>query len=340
VASILITGAGGYIGSVLAAACIEQGHTVTAVDRFFFGEEVLSSLLDSKRLVLMREDIRDLTPKTFERIDAVFDLAALSNDPTGDLNPQLTESINYKGRAHVATCAKAAGVNRYVLSSSCSVYGHGETRALNESAKPNPLSIYARANLLAEEATLALCSRNFSCTVLRNATVFGLSPRMRFDLVVNLMTLNAVQKGKIVVLGGGRQWRPLIHVQDVARAFLAVLNSDANDVTGEVFNIGNDNYQVLSIAYMVREVLPFRIDIEVTPDDADKRDYHIAFGKARKELHCNPQVDISDGILEIYDALKMGTVSATPDTMTVGWYRSIIDSENLINRVKLNNRII
>jgi nucleoside-diphosphate-sugar epimerase len=176
--------------------------------------------------------------------------------------------------------------------------------------------------------------------VLRNATVFGLSPRMRFDLVVNLMTLNAVQTGKIFVLGGGRQWRPLVHVRDVARAFITLLNAEPEKVAGQVFNVGADNYQVLSVAYIVRETLPFRIDIEVAPDDADKRDYNVSFDKIRKVLAFNANVTVPEGIREIYESLKMGLVSATPETVTVGWYRSIIEAEKLLSRIKLNGRLI
>jgi nucleoside-diphosphate-sugar epimerase len=319
---------------------LEQGYHVTAVDRFFFGEDALSALRGNERLSVVREDIRDVTPRLFKGVDAVFDLAALSNDPAGDLDTDLTERINHKGRANVARCAKAAGVGRYVLSSSCSVYGHGAQHALNETSKANPLTSYARANLSAEEETLQLADDRFSCTTIRNATVFGLSPRMRFDLVINLMTLNAVQKGKIFVLGGGRQWRPIVHVRDVARAFITILKADRAKVSGQVFNAGIGNYQVLSLAYMVREVLPFHIEIEVTPDDNDKRDYNVSFSKIEKTLGFKPLVSVADGIKEIYEALKLGSVFATPETVTVGWYRTIIEAEKLIKRIQLNDRLI
>jgi nucleoside-diphosphate-sugar epimerase len=206
--------------------------------------------------------------------------------------------------------------------------------------EPSPLTTYARANLRAEEEILALDDEHFTCSVLRNATVFGLSPRMRFDLIVNLMTLNAVQKGKIFVLGGGRQWRPLVHVRDVAGAFLTVMDADSEKVAGQIFNVGANNYQVLSVAYMVREALPFRIDIEVAPDDADKRDYNVSFDKMKTVLAFSPKVTVPQGVVEIYEALKMGNVSATPETVTVGWYRSIIEAEKLLNRVRFNGRLI
>jgi nucleoside-diphosphate-sugar epimerase len=187
---------------------------------------------------------------------------------------------------------------------------------------------------------MRLASDQFCCTAIRNATVFGLSPRMRFDLVINLMTLNAVQKGKIFVLGGGRQWRPIVHVRDVARAFITILKADRAQISGQVFNVGLGNYQVLSLAYMVREVVPFPIEVEVAPDDDDKRDYNVSFSKIEKNLRFQPLVTVADGIREIYEALKLGNVFATPETVTVSWYRRIIESEKLIKRIQLNDRLI
>jgi nucleoside-diphosphate-sugar epimerase len=338
-AHILITGAGGYIGSVLTRTALTDGHHITVVDRFFFGQEVLQDLAGEKLRVL-RKDIRDLGPSDFEGVDAVFDLAAFSNDPSSDLDSKLTEAVNYQGRLHVATCAKAAGVGRYILSSSCSVYGHGEAAGLTEQSATKPLTTYAKSSLRAEQDTSKLASPHFCWTAIRNATVFGLSPRMRFDLVVNLMTLNAVQKGMIFVLGGGRQWRPLVHVRDVVRCFLAIIDAPIAGVNGQVFNLGLANYQVLSIAYLVRETLPFRIEIEVAPDDADRRNYNVSFEKIKRVLGFELKHSVPDGIREIYEALKSGQTEATAKTSTVGWYRTIIEADRLVNQVRLNDRLL
>jgi nucleoside-diphosphate-sugar epimerase len=336
---VLITGAGGYIGSVLTKHLLDHGYVVIAYDRFFFGQETLKEVSRNPMLTIVKKDIRDIDSSDLDSVFAVCDLAALSNDPSGDLDPELTLGINYAGRLRVAQAAKSAGVRRYVLSSSCSVYGHADGEPLQESGPKKPLTTYARANLRAEEETLPLSEGDFSATVLRNATVFGVSPRMRFDLVVNLMTLHAVERGKITIMGGGRQWRPLVHVQDVARAFLAVIEAAAERVSGEVFNIGKENAQVLSIAYIVREALPFPLQIEVAPDDPDRRDYSVSFAKAKQQLGFEPQHSIAEGAREIYEALKMGAIAANPKTSTVGWYRTVIDAQRLVESITLNGRL-
>jgi nucleoside-diphosphate-sugar epimerase len=223
---VVVTGAGGYIGTQLVRDLAREGHQVLGVDRFFFGMEPVAEFVNNKNFTLLKKDIRDLTADDLKGFDAVCDLACLSNDPAGEIDPQLTYQINRDGRIHVAKTAKAAGIAKYIISSSCSVYGQGDEPSLTEESSTNPISVYAKSTLEAEQANLAIADNNFSVTALRNATVFGLSTRMRFDLVINLMTLTAFEKSRIIVMGGGEQWRPLIHVSDVAKAFIATLNSD------------------------------------------------------------------------------------------------------------------
>ena len=337
---VVVTGAGGYIGTQLVRDLLLDGNEVLAVDRFFFGQEPLKEFKNNKNVKILKKDIRDLDEVDLKNYDAVCDLACLSNDPAGEIDPNLTFQINRDGRIHVARMAKKAGIKKYILSSSCSVYGQGEEAQLSENSATNPISVYAKSTLEAEQENLSLNDNNFSVTALRNATVFGLSTRMRFDLVVNLMTLTAFQKNRIIVMGGGLQWRPLVHVSDVSKAFITVINAETKKVAGEVFNIGFDNFQIKNLAYLVRENLPMSIDIDLAPDDADKRDYNVLFEKASKQIGFKATTNVSEGITEIYKALKTGVVDTGQKTITVQWYRNILEAQKLLEQVTLNGRVI
>jgi nucleoside-diphosphate-sugar epimerase len=337
---VLVTGAGGYIGTQLVSDLLKADHEVTAVDRYFFGENTLKDFKTNSKLSIVKKDIRDLEKNDLIGHDAVFDLACLSNDPSGEIEPDLTYRINRDGRIHVAETAKQAGVGQYVISSSCSVYGYGQDMILNEKSPTNPISVYAKSTLEAETNNLELSNDQFSVTSLRNATVFGLSRRMRFDLVVNLMTYSAFQKNRIIVMGGGLQWRPLVHVSDVSKAFIATLKAEKKSINGEIFNVGLDNFQVKNLAYLVRDELAFPIEIDIAPDDADKRDYNVNFSKIKKVLDFDATVSVNEGIREIYNELKSGKVDTGPKTVTVQWYKSILEAKKLLDSVILNNRVI
>jgi len=337
---IAVTGAGGYIGTQILRDLLDLGHQVIGIDRFFFGLEPVSEYAGNKNFNLVKKDIRDLVPEDLTGVDAVFDLACLSNDPAGEIDPQLTYQINRDGRIHVAETAKKAGVNKYILSSSCSVYGQGDEVKLNEKSKTNPISVYAKSTLEAEQHNLGLADNNFYVTALRNATVFGLSTRMRFDLVVNLMTLSAFQKERIIVMGGGLQWRPLVHLKDVSQAFISTFLAPIKIVNQNIFNIGLTNIQIKNLSYMVSETLPFKIDIDIAPDDSDKRDYNVDFTKAQDQIGFTAQRSIHEGVIEIYNALKSGNVDTGIKTVTVQWYKNILEAKKLTDSIYLNGRMI
>jgi nucleoside-diphosphate-sugar epimerase len=339
--TILVTGAGGYIGSTLVDVLLGQGKRVIGLDRYFFGDDLLGDTLQHPAFTLLRKDNRDIHESDFRGVDAVCDLAALSNDPAGALDERLTFAINHEARAKTAKLAKAAGVKRYILASSCSVYGAGAGISSEESA-PNPVSTYAKANLQAEKDVLPLASSDFIVTALRQATVFGLSKRMRFDLVVNLMTRTAHQERRIQVTGGGQQWRPIVHVQDTARAFAEVLAQPASTVNGQVFNVGSNehNYQVSSIAYIVRESIPLPIEVIPVLEDRDNRDYRVSFDRAERELGFRAKYGPADGAREIYNALKLGRVDTGPKTITVKWYQHIMDAKRLVDALAIEGRLL
>lgn len=340
-ATVLVTGAGGYIGTMLVDRLLADGNSVIGMDRYFFGTELLGETLRHQAFTLLREDVRTCRPEQFEGVDIVCDLAALSNDPAGDLDPSLTQDINYRGRAHVAEMARLAGVKRYILASSCSVYGTGEG-VLTEESTPRPLSEYAKANLAAERAVMELAGPEFCVSVLRQSTVYGLSKRMRFDLVINIMTQHAVERGVINVLGGGVQWRPLVHVRDAVEAFVLTMNADTTVACGRIFNVGSDgqNHRILTVAYLVRETLPFPISIELTPSDPDLRDYNVSFDRIRQELGFTASHTPQEAVSEIYEAIKLGRVDTGLRTVTVKWYRYLLDAERTLEEVRLNGRLL
>lgn len=247
---VLVTGGAGYIGSVMCGMLVNQGFSVTVLDRFFFGKETLDYL--KGRIRLMKGDIRTVDSSIMKGVDAVLDLAALSNDPVGELDPKKTLEINYLGRARIARLAKKNKVGQYVLASSCSVYGF-QKETVNERSKIHPLTTYAKANALAEKAVLPLADRRFTVTALRQSSVYGYSNRMRFDIAANNMTLNIFKGKKIPVMRNGQQKRPIIHIKDTSNGFITMLKAEKELVNGEVFNVGSDaqNFRLFELAKTV-----------------------------------------------------------------------------------------
>ena len=321
---VLVTGAGGYIGSVLVPMLLDSGYDVVAVDRFLFGREVLPDCSD--RLTVLEEDVRRLNPGQLEGVEAVVDLAALSNDPTGELDPEKTWEVNHQARVRLARMAKEKGVARYILPSSCSVYGF-QDGWLDESSAVNPLTTYARANLEAERDVLPLASADFCVVVIRQATVYGYSPRMRFDLAINGMVRGFFRNGRIPILRDGTQWRPFVHVRDTCRAMLLLLEAPQELVNGEIFNVGSDdqNVQIMPLARRVAEAMrvPFEYEWYGLPDH---RSYRVSFRKIAERLGYRTTRTVEDGAREVYQALQEGRVDPDdPRTITVSWYKRLIE---------------
>ncbi len=321
---VLITGAGGYIGSVLTRQLLAKGYKVLALDRFFFGKDKLPS--DTEGLEILQEDIRSFDPALLKDIDAVIDLAALSNDPSGEIEPIRTWAINHLGRFRVASLAKATGVRRYILPSSCSVYGFQDA-VVDETSDTNPLTTYAKANLKAEEDILALKDDRFTVVILRQATVYGLSPRMRFDLAINGMVRGFFLKGKIPILRDGSQWRPFVHVRDTAKAISMSLEAPAEKVSGQIFNVGSDeqNCQIMELAKRIAQAIgiEFKYEWYGLPDH---RSYRVSFQKIKRVLGFTPDYTPEEGAVEIWKALKEGRLDPEdPTTITVEWYKRLLE---------------
>ena len=277
---VLVTGHHGYIGAVLTPLLVEAGHEAVGLDTFFFRGCDLGETVEWKPA--LRADLRDVLPKDFADFDAVVHLAALSNDPLGDMDPEWTYAINRDGAVRLAEAAKVAGVKRFIFASSCSMYGAVEgDELLNEEAPLRPLTPYAESKVRAEEIICGLADDDFVPVSMRNATAYGVSPRLRLDVVLNNLVAWAHTTGAIRLLSDGMSWRPLVHIRDIARSTLALLGAPAEHVSGEAFNIGTSeqNYRIRSLAEIVQRRLP---SCEVTfADDAspDPRSYRVDFSK-------------------------------------------------------------
>jgi len=297
---VLVTGHDGYIGRVLVPMFQAAGHDVVGADSFLFeGCEFGENTAD---LPAFRVDVRDVEPEMLKGVDAVVHLAAISNDPLGDLNPECTYDINYRATVRIAEMAKEAGATRFLYSSSCSLYGASSDAPIDESGEFNPVTPYGESKVLSEKALNELADDSFSPTYLRNATAYGSSSRLRGDLVVNNLTGFAYTTGKVFLKSDGTSWRPLVHIEDISRAFLALMEAPRDVVHNEPFNVGmtTENYQIRDVAKMVEEIVP---DSVVTlADEAfnDIRNYRVSCDKiARLVPGFKPQWTVRRGIEEL-----------------------------------------
>lgn len=332
---ILVTGAGGYIGSVLVPKLLKQNYLVLAVDRFFFG---VDKLHENSNLQIIRDDNRKLKADLFKGIYAVIDLAAISNDPSAELFQNPTNAINANSRINNANLAKQAGVERYILPSSASIYGYHD-EILSETSPTNPLTTYAKANEKAEHEILKLADHTFTVTVMRQATVFGLSLRMRFDLAVNGMTYGAYTTAKLPLMRDGKQYRPFVHIQDTTDVMLLLLEFDRTVINKEIFNVGSSccNYQLKDLAHTIAEevgqIKGQTIEIEYY-GDPDHRSYRLDFSKIEAKLGWQAKYDVPFGVREIGGALKAGTLKKDDTTLTLEWYKELVKWHNIIKQIE------
>jgi len=302
---VLITGHQGYIGAVLTPMMTAAGFDVVGLDSGLFNHCTFGE--PPPPVPEIRKDIRDVERTDLEGFEAVVHLAGLSNDPLGNLNPDLTYEINYLATVRLARLAKEVGVRRFVLSSSCSTYGAAGEDSIDETATFNPVTPYGRSKVLAERDLAFLADESFSPISLRNATAYGVSPRLRFDLVLNNLVAWAYTTEQIYLKSDGTPWRPLVHVEDIARAFIAVLQAPRSSVHNQAFNVGRtrENYRIREIAAVVAETVP-RCRVAYAPDAGpDRRTYRVSCDRIVREIpDFHPQGNLRRGAQQLYQAYQ------------------------------------
>lgn len=302
---LLVTGHQGYIGTVLVPRLLAEGHRVVGLDSDLFRHCTFGDGI--VEVPSIDRDVRDVLPSDLEGFDAVLHLAALSNDPLGNLHPELTYQINYKASVRLAGLAKQVGIPRFIFSSSCSNYGAAGEKMIDESGDFNPVTPYGRSKVLVEEEVAELADSNFSPTFLRNATAYGVSPRLRFDLVLNNLVAWAYTTGRVHLKSDGTPWRPIVHIEDISSAFIAALHAPLDLVHNQAFNVGisEENYRVRELAEIVNKTVPgCRIDY-AEGAGPDKRCYRVDCSKLVRMLpEFKPQWNARRGAKQLHEAYK------------------------------------
>lgn len=335
---VLVTGHQGYIGTILTPMLLAEGYDVVGLDSGLFVENTF--MPPQVEVPGMHKDIRDIEVADLAGFDAIIHLAALSNDPLGNLNPAITYDINHHGSVSLAQKAREAGVSRFLFSSSCSTYGAAGADALDEEASFNPVTPYAESKVLVERDLKELASDSFSPVYLRNATAYGVSPRHRFDLVLNNLVAWALTTGQVYIKSDGTPWRPIIHIEDISRAFVAALRAQREVVHNQAFNVGlnEENYQVRDLADIVKATVP-DCRIEYAPGgEPDKRSYRVNFNKITRMLpEFQPQWNARRGAQELLDAYRQ--VGLSLDDFEGPRYKRIDHIKRLLAEGRVDNSL-
>jgi nucleoside-diphosphate-sugar epimerase len=335
---VLLVGGAGYVGSVLAHELLDRGYAVRVLDRMYFGDQGLADIRD--RVETVAGDLRSFAPMVMDNVEAVVNVAGLSNDPTAEYNPAANYEMNTTASVGLAKICLEHGVKRYIYASSCSIYDfgvldHQQDVLLDETADVNPRAAYSSSKFAAEKDLLPMASSKFCITALRKGTVFGFSSRMRYDLVVNTFVKDAMSKGYIRLHYGGEMWRPLVDIRDAARAYIALLQAEPDAVNGQVFNLVYGNLRISELALRVRETLrELGIEAEIRPDYSYKgvRNYRVSGERLYKVLNFRPKVSIEESVKTMVQEIRRGNCAdfENPRYYNINWMRMLEEAQKVI----------
>lgn len=332
---VLVTGGCGYIGSVLVPMLLERGYEVRVFDKLYFGEEPLKGILHN--IELIPGDVRDFDPAILGDIEGVIHLGSLSNDPTAAFDPDATRTINFEGTMKLAKACKERGVEKFTFASTCAVYGFHLDGIADETSPVNPQSDYAKSKLDVDTELQEMADDKFCPVSLRQATVFGFSPRMRWDIVMNAFVMHAFKTRRLDVWFGGETWRPVVHIRDTAKAHIRCLEADPGKVRGEIFNLVYKNYRILELAHRVRKALGemgINVEVDVNYDQVDNRSYRTAGEKISRVLGFTPSVSVEEGVKEIAGVLRTGQYRDFdhPIYYNMRWMKLLIEVEERLKK--------
>jgi len=338
--NVLVTGNNGYIGSMLTHLLLEKGYQVTGLDTSYYRGCEFNEL-HYPQINQINRDLRAVSKRDLENIDAIIHLAALSNDPLSELNARLTDEINYQATVKIANLAKESGIRRFIYASSCSMYGIAGDDAVTEDSPLAPVTSYAISKAKSEEALSKMADEDFSPVFLRASTVYGIAPMLRCDLVVNNLVGWAYTTGKIRIMSDGTPWRPTIHVEDLSRAYIACLEAPIEVIHNEAFNVGQnkENYQIRDMANVVKRIIP-GCEVEYTYEHgSDSRTYKVSFDKISTGLKgfFNPEWDIDKGMRQLYEAYQ--THGLTYEEFIGNKYIRLNQLKNLVQQERLDNNL-